>query len=126
VAPSSGSDLAAWFAVALFPCTALAGWVLRRFFAGAVVARMRPHMVLGYAVLGLGALHGTLAMGNVRVMSGPDTWIASAALAGLGLQTFLGLSLQAPGVYRPALRRWHVVTTWTAGVLIAGHVALTM
>jgi hypothetical protein len=123
---SGGGDGAAWAAAALFPLTAVAGWILRRFFAGTIVARMRPHFVLGYAVLALGTLHGMFAMGGAHAMSRMDLWIAVLALFGLGLQVFVGLSLQAPGIYRSTLRRWHVVTTWTVAVLIAGHVALTM
>jgi cytochrome b561 len=122
----SGGDAAAWAAVVLFPGTAAAGWILRRFFAGTIVARMRPHFVLGYVVLALGTVHGVHAMGNAHVMSRIDMWFAVLALLGLGWQTFVGLSLQAPGVYRSTLRRWHVVTTWTVATLIVGHVALTM
>jgi uncharacterized membrane protein YadS len=121
----SGGDVAAWGASALFPVTGIAGWILRRFLSGAYVRRLRPHFVLGYAVLSLAALHAAIAMGNMRVMSSTDAWLALMALVGLALQTFLGLNLQAPGIYRPTLRRWHLATMWSVGLLVAGHILLT-
>ena len=123
---TGAGDLAAWSAAILFPLTGVAGWVLRRYSRGAILTRMRPHFVLGYAVLAIGTVHGMFAMGAMRAMSRLDVWFAVLALLGLGLQLFVGLSLQAPGAYRSTLRRWHVVTTWAVAVLIVGHIALTM
>lgn len=119
-------DVAAWAAVALFPLTFAAGWILRRYIAGAFAIRLRPHFVLGYAVLALGTVHGMLAIGGIRTIGQTDLWIALLAFAGLSLQTFLGASLQAPGVYRPLLRRWHFLTAGAVAILIAGHVLLTI
>ncbi|HYL27561.1 MAG TPA: hypothetical protein VEW74_06970 [Candidatus Nitrosotalea sp.] len=122
---TSPGDLAAWAAAILFPLTGVAGWLLRRYLRGAIVTRMRPHFVLGYSALTIGAIHGMLAMGGMRAMSRLDVWLAVLALLGLGLQVLVGLSLQEPGAYRSTLRRWHVVATWTVGVLIVGHIVLT-
>ena len=121
------SDLAAaWLAVGLFPSNAAIGWVLRRFAAGALVKRLRPHFVLGYTVLVLGSIHGMLAMGAMGTLRSANLWCATLALGGLALQTFVGLNLQAPGVYRGLLRRWHVTMTCAVAILIAGHVLLTL
>jgi Ni,Fe-hydrogenase I cytochrome b subunit len=119
-------DSAAWLAVGLFPLTGFAGWFLRRFLSGAFVTRLRPHYLLGYAVLGLGAFHGMLAMGKIETLSGPNVWLASVAMVGLALQAFVGLSLQAPGIYRAVLRRWHFAIMWSAAIFITGHVLLTL
>lgn len=120
------SDVTAWFATALFPSTAMAGLVLRRFLTGAFAIRLRPHFILGYAVLALAVMHTFVAMPNARALSGTDLRLAALALFGLGLQTFVGMSLQAPGLYRGALRRWHVATTVAVAGLIAGHILLTI
>lgn len=122
----SGGDAAAWAAVALFPVTFAAGWILRRYVSGTFARRLRPHYVLGYAVLVLGSIHGALAMGGVRTIGTTDVWVATLAFAGLSLQAFLGASLQAPGVYRSILRRWHFLTAGAVAILIAGHVLLTI
>lgn len=122
----NGGDAAAWLAAGLIPVTAFAGWILRRVLSGAITLRLRPHFVLGYAVLALAGLHGMLAMGAMRVLSSLDAWIALLAFAGLALQTFVGASLQAPGVYRGPLRRWHIVTALSVGALVAAHVVLTI
>lgn len=121
----SASDLGAWFATALYPATGVAGCVFRRFVSGPFVARLRPHYYLGYVVLALGIGHTLLSLGNVPSIGSLDTWIAIWALVGLGLQTFIGLSLQAPGGYRQPLRRWHLIATFAVFVLILGHVVLS-
>jgi Ni,Fe-hydrogenase I cytochrome b subunit len=122
----SGSDTAAWAATALFPSTAAAGFVLRRFVTGRFAIRLRPHFVLGYAVFGLALVHTALAMGAMHTLSATDLQLATLALAGLALQAFLGASLQAPGAYRTVLRRWHLATTWSVALFIAAHVLLTL
>jgi len=119
-------DGAAWLAVALFPSTAFVGWCLRRFACGAFVKRMRPHFVLGYGVLVLGAIHGVLAMGAMGALSSTNLWIATIAFGGLGIQVFVGLNLKAPGAYRSLLRRWHIAITCIVGTLIGVHVFLTL
>jgi|SRR5580700_295053 hypothetical protein len=122
----SGGDAAAWLAAGLVVLTALAGWILRRFLSGAIAVRLRPHFVLGYAALALAAFHGMLAMGAMRVLGSGGGWLAFLAFGGLALQTYLGASLQAPGIYRGVLRRWHLVTALGVAILIAGHIALTI
>jgi Ni,Fe-hydrogenase I cytochrome b subunit len=122
----NAGDAAAWIATALFPSTAAAGLVLRRFVTGAFAMRLRPHFVMGYAVFGLALAHTAFAMGAMRTLSATDLWLATLALAGLALQAFLGASLQAPGAYRTVLRRWHLATTWSVALFIAGHVMLTI
>jgi cytochrome b561 len=118
------SDLAAWLATALTPATAGAGWILRRWGSGTFVARMRPHLVLGYAVLGLALAHVILSIGNSASANAAGIWCASLALCGLGLQTFSGTNLQSPGAYRAILRRWHIVLFWSIAALLVGHVLL--
>ena len=122
----SAGDAAAWIAAALFPSTAAAGLILRRFVGGAFAIRLRPHFVLGYAAFGVALVHTILAMGTMHTLSRVDLWLAGLALVGLALQAFLGASLQAPGAYRTVLRRCHLATTWSVALLIAGHVLLTI
>ena len=124
--PVNAGDAAAWIATALFPSTAAAGFVLRRFVSGRFAVRLRPHFVLGYAVFVLALAHTALAMGAMHMLSATDLWLATLALAGLALQAFLGASLQAPGVYRTVLRRLHLATTWSVALFIAAHVLLTI
>lgn len=120
------SDLAAWLAVILFPSTAIAGWILRRYVKGKFVVRLRPHFVLGYAVLALGGIHGLFAMSRMGTLTATNLWFATFAIGGLALQTFVGLNLQAPGSYRAPLRRWHLTIGCIVAALIAAHVALTL
>lgn len=122
----AASDIGAWLAVLLFPMTGVAGWILRRFVKGAFVERLRPHFVLGYAVLGLAGIHTVLSLENAARIGSSDLWFAAWALVGLGVQTFIGLSLQAPGAFRRPLRRWHVIATFAVALLIVGHVLLTL
>ncbi len=119
-------DGAAWLAVVLFGSTALVGLCLRRFASGAFVKRMRPHFVLGYAVLAAGAIHGMFAMSAMGALGSTNLWIATLAFGGLCLQVFVGLNLQAPGAYRSLLRRWHIAITCIVGTLIGLHVFLTL
>jgi uncharacterized membrane protein YadS len=118
-------DAVAWLSALLFPSTGVVGWLLRRRRSGAIAMRLRPHFILGYAVLALAVAHVAFAMNRMGVLSATNAWIATFALLGLGLQTFIGLSLQAPGAYRLTLRRWHLATMATVAVLITGHVLLT-
>jgi Ni,Fe-hydrogenase I cytochrome b subunit len=121
----SGPDVAAWLATVLLGATAAIGLVLRRRAAGTFARRMRPHFVLGYAVFGLALVHVALSTGGMHLLSRADLWIATFALFGVLVQTFVGLSLQAPGAYRRPLRRWHVATFWTVSALVTAHVVLT-
>ena len=118
------SDAAALLATALTPVTAGAGWILRRWGDGAFALRMRPHLVLGYAVLGLALLHVILSASNAGSANGIGIACASLALAGLGLQTFSGTNLQSPGGYRLVLRRWHTALFWSIAALLAAHILL--
>jgi hypothetical protein len=85
---------------------------------------MRPHYVLGYAALAIAAIHVGLVTGRMGAANPAGIWLATFAFAGLGLQTFVGTSLQSPGAHRVSLRRWHIVLFLTIVLLIAGHVAL--
>ena len=120
----SASELVAWAAVVAVPLSASAGWMLRRWGRGRFVIRMRPHFVLGYAALGIAAIHIALVMGRMGGANPKGIWFATLAFAGLGLQAFLGTNLQSPGAYRAPLRRWHVILFWTIGLLVTGHVLL--
>jgi Ni,Fe-hydrogenase I cytochrome b subunit len=119
-------DATAWLATALFPLTAVIAFVLRRFARGAFAVRLRPHFVFGYAVFGFALVHTLFALGAMHTLSAIDLWLATFALSGLAIQAFLGASLQAPGVYRAALRRWHLLATWSVALFIAAHVMLTL
>lgn len=120
----SGSDIAAWTALALIPLTAAIGWAIRRWGSGAFAVRMRPHYVLGYIAL-LGALYHT--MGAMSATGGANSnglMFAGLATLGLGVQAFLGTNLQAPGTYRRPLRRWHAALFWLTAALALAHVFL--
>jgi cytochrome b561 len=116
--------MAAWGAVSTVPLNAAAGVFLRRITRGRFAQRMRPHYVLGYAALGLAAVHLLLSAGNMSSVNVNGIWLATFAFGGLMLQTFVGMSLQSPGAYRSALRRWHLFLFWSVAALILGHVAL--
>ena len=118
------SELAAWGALSTVPLNAVGGLFLRRISRGRFTHRMRPHYVLGYAAFGLAAMHLLLSAGDMRSANANGIWLATFAFGGLGLQTFVGMSLQSPGAYRAPLRRWHMFLFWSIAVLIVGHVAL--
>jgi hypothetical protein len=118
------SDLVAWGAVLSLPAAALLGWFLRGRSSGAFRVRMRPHFILGYAALALACVHLTLSMGDTGAANINGIWFAGFALAGLGVQTFVGASLQSPGSYRAPLRRWHRMLFWSVAALVLGHVFL--
>lgn len=120
------SQTTAWTAAALFPLTALVGWGLRRLLPGALSVRMRPHLIIGYAVFAIAALHAIAAIPGIGAMNSTNLWAATLAMGGLALESFVGASLQAPGVYRSLLRRWHLVAFVAVGLLIAVHVVVTV
>jgi hypothetical protein len=120
----SASDILAWIALGLLPLSALIGWFLRRKRSGRFAARMRPHFVLGYAALALALLHMAMSMGASGGANAGGIWFATIALAGLGLQAFIGTNLQSPGAYRLTLRRWHTLVFWGVLLLAIGHIAL--
>ena len=116
------SDLAAWAALVLLLFTAALGWILRRLGRGSFIARMRPHMWLGYAVLVLAFVHMSLSTSGMAGANTNGIWFATFALLGLGVQAFIGASLQSPGVYRAPLRRWHLYVFVLVLGLLFGHV----
>lgn len=65
-----------------------------------------------------------LSMPNMGGANANGLWCATLATFGLGLQAFVGTNLQAPGAYRPVLRRWHTTLFWTIAIAAAAHVAL--
>lgn len=116
-------QLSGWAAFALVPLAAIAGWVLRRFAPGAIVCRMRPHFVLGYAALLFALVHLWASMRSMGGSNPTGIWLATLALGALGFQTLVGANLQSPGVYRKPLRRWHVSAFVAILLLGGGHVA---
>ncbi len=120
----TGSDLVAWSAAVAVPLTAVAGWLLRRWGRGRFAIRMRPHFVLGYGALSIAAVHLALVIGKMAVGNPAGIWLATFAFGGLGVQAFVGTSLQSPGAYRVPLRRCHATLFWMIALLIVGHVLL--
>ncbi len=118
------SDIAAWIAVALVPCTAIVGWALRRWGRGTFVKRLRPHFILGYAALFFAVMHVGMSMGNTDGVNGMGIWFAGFATAGLALQAIVGSNLQSPGIYRWPLRRWHIALFIAIVAFGFGHIAL--
>jgi hypothetical protein len=113
-----------WIALLLLPAVALMGWLLRRRRAGTRKLRMRPHLMIGYAVLLLAGVHMWLSVGGMGSANGTGIWLATFAILALCVQAFIGTNLQSPGAYRPTLRRWHVIIFIAALGLAVGHVAL--
>ena len=116
-----------WLVVALAAGAAAAGIALRRFKnAPALLIRMRPHFILGYASLLVAALHmwsSFPVMGMVRggeYANGLDA--ATIALLLVGAQTFVGWRLQHPGNMRTILRVVHLGIIAALIVTIAYHV----
>ena len=89
-----------------------------------MVARMRPHLVLGYVAAGLAVAHVAMTTGGMGGVNPTGIWLATFALFGLGLQAFVGTNLQSPGAYRAPLRRWHLALFWIVLLLAIGHVVL--
>lgn len=117
--------LSGWAALALIPLTAIAGWLFRRLARGRFALRMRPHYVLGYAVLGLALIHLMSYLGGMQGANATGLWLATLATAVLTLQALLGSNLQSPGLYRVSLRRWHLTAFVAALALASLHVAYT-
>ncbi|HEY6325323.1 MAG TPA: hypothetical protein VIW73_02260 [Candidatus Cybelea sp.] len=117
--PTSG-----WLALGAIPVAAAAGWILRRFIRGRFSLRMRPHYVIGYAVLALAIVHLSFSMRAMAGTNATGLWLASLALLGLIWQVLLGSNLQSPGGYRTVLRRWHLGTFAAVMLLAAGHALL--
>jgi hypothetical protein len=118
-----GSAAAGWIAIALVAAAALLAVILRRLrHTPPLIQRMRPHYILGYAALVVALLHVYFAMGSMRGEDANGLWAATAALFALGVQTFVGASLQDPGGYRRVLRAWHLGILATLVVLIVWHV----
>lgn len=120
-------DSSGWLAVALALAAALVGIALRRLKnAPALLVRMRPHFILGYASLIVAALHmwsSFPVMGMVRgreYANGLDA--ATIALLLIGAQTFVGWRLQHPGNMRAILRVTHLGIIAALVVTIAYHV----
>ncbi|MGR4066043.1 MAG: hypothetical protein ACLQPV_11430 [Vulcanimicrobiaceae bacterium] len=118
------SGLIAWAAFVLVPGTALLGLALKRSGGGPVAARMRPHLILGFSVVGLAVVHMIATTGAMGKANPNGIWLATFALAGLAIQAFVGTNLQSPGTRRVSLRRWHVVLFWLVLCLTIGHVVL--
>lgn len=98
--------------------------MLRRLRRGRFAVRMRPHYVLGYGALILAAFHTALSSAAASGANRDGLWLAALALVALALQAFVGSSLQAPGLYRLVLRRWHLGMFCASAGLICGHVLL--
>ena len=118
-----------WAAIAVFPLTVAWAYFSRGRFASASQpyrARLRPHYVFGYVVLGAASAHAALAMMRGTIASAGPLGI-NAAYWSLGLfavQVFLGACLLDPGSYRGALRAWHFRLMIAAGACAAIHVLL--
>ena len=110
-----------WLATLMVMLAAIAGAFTRRLLKAApLVHRMRPHYVIGYAALAFATLHGFFAMGSMRGADSGGLRAAAVAILALGIQTFVGASLQDPGSYRRVLRRWHIAF-FVALVLLVGY-----
>lgn len=120
----SAPDIIAWSAVPAIPIGAASGFLLRRYFKGRYIARMRPHYVIGYAALGLACVHLAIVMGNMYGADVTGIWLATLALAGLGAQALIGTNLQSARSSRALLRRWHTALFFAICALVAGHIAL--
>ncbi len=119
IAPAIG-----WSAIVALPGSAYAALLLRKRRGRTFLARMRPHFVLGYGALATGTVHAVASVGAMAAARSVGIWIGTAALVGLGVQAFLGASLQAPGDYRRLLRRLHAITFWGVLALSGAHVVL--
>jgi hypothetical protein len=78
--------------------------------AGPLLARMRPHYWIGFAIAGLTLLHAVVPMssGPMRGVNVTGLYLASAALILVIVQVFLGVNLRNPRLpNRRLVRRWH-------------------
>lgn len=119
----SASALAGWAGAGAIVVAAVLGWVLRRLGRGPVAARMRPHLALGYVTLAAASMHAVTSGPSMSLATTTGIWAATAALAALALQAFVGASLQSPGSYRRPLLAWHRTLLWLIAVLVAVHLA---
>ena len=120
-----GSALSGWFALACIPLAALVGWFLRRKHGGArMVVRLRPHYVVGYGALVAGLVHASFAMGSLSGATAVGIRFAVLALIAIAVQTFVGASLQDPGLYRRPLKAIHIAMLAAALVLSLAHAVL--
>ena len=121
----STSGATGWLSiVAIITSLAIGIWLRRFQKAPALIRRMRPHYILGYAALALAGVHTILAMGAVKQAGSTGIQFATAALLSLGLQTFVGASLQDPGGYRRALRVCHIGIVVVLAIALLVHVTL--
>ena len=117
------SAAAGWVSTFIVVCAAFSGVALRRWWTFApTIRRMRPHYVVGYAAFAVALIHVFYAMGLMRSADSAGLRYATAGLAVLALQTFVGASLQDAGSYRRLLRAWHLTAFAALVVLVAIHV----
>ena len=132
------SGIAGWIAVILLMTAALLPYVLRRAkLAGtlrssergftAYLARMRPHIWIGYGATILAYLHAYAAM-HLKISAAAWSGLSLAMVAEslLVLQVIVGLALMKTSLSsRKTLRRVHF---WTMGAIVitaAGHIAMS-
>jgi hypothetical protein len=113
-----------WTALGAMPLTAAVGALVRRRMRGPLAVRMRPHYALGYAALVAAGAHLATTTSSMGGANATGIWLATAALAALGVQAFVGASLQSPGTWRAPLRRWHLVVFVVALAAAGMHVLL--
>ena len=120
--PIAGA-LSGWSSLAAFTAAIFAAIALRRFKrTPPLVRRMRPHYVLGYSALAFAVAHAGLSMGAMSQTTSMSLWLATVALFILGIQTFVGASLQDPGGYRRLLRGWHIALLVAIAGTAAAHI----
>jgi hypothetical protein len=130
------TGVSGWILVVLVAATAALPFAIRRgAFAGpqpgarprAFLERLRPHYFLGYAIVGLVLVHGSVPLGvglATRVQS-LGLNLAGVALILIGLQMLLGRGLRDPKRRdRRGLRRTHLITTLAVMVTAGAHIAL--
>ena len=117
------SAIAGWFAVLIVVGAAFSGVLFRRWWKYApFIRRMRPHYVLGYGALAIALIHVFVALALTSNAEPTGIKYATVALGVLGVQTFVGASLQDPGSYRGILRTWHLLAFGAIVILGAIHV----
>ncbi len=117
------SAISGWASIGAILAALGAGIALRRLKrTPPLVRRMRPHYVLGYTAFAFACAHVIFAMRLMRQTSGGGIRFAAIALIALGVQTFVGASLQDPGGYRRPLRAWHLTIIGVVALTLAVHV----